>query len=195
MKEIAKDYKKYRWFFTSSGKLVMGGKNAEQNDELLKRVKKSKEEYYVMHTSHPGSPFSVIIGKLEKISKNDLDECAIFTGCFSRAWKDGKKKTKVHIFNSEQLYKDKNMKEGTWGVRGKVKEKEVELNLVLTKQDNVYRAVPEKTVPKKDMLLKISPGSVDKAKILEKLRIEIDDDFPEEQMLSALPSGGIRIVR
>ena len=30
-----KSYEKYKWFVTSSGKLVMGGKNAEQNEEIM----------------------------------------------------------------------------------------------------------------------------------------------------------------
>ena len=32
-KEI--DYKKFRWFFTSSGLLVVGGKSAEQNEAVV----------------------------------------------------------------------------------------------------------------------------------------------------------------
>lgn len=40
--EDFQDYLKYRWFFNSSGKLVVGGKNAAQNDELLSRIKKNK---------------------------------------------------------------------------------------------------------------------------------------------------------
>ena len=77
-------YKKYRWFFTSAGKLVIGGKSAEQNDELLLGIKNFEEELIVMHTAEPGSPFSVIMSEIKKISKKDLEECAIFTGCFSR---------------------------------------------------------------------------------------------------------------
>ena len=33
---MEKDYKKYRWFFTSSDNLVIGGKSAEQNEEIMK---------------------------------------------------------------------------------------------------------------------------------------------------------------
>lgn len=190
-----KNYTKYRWFFTSSGNLVVGGKNAEQNDELLKEIKKTKKEYYVMHTSHSGSPFSVIMGDFDKVSKKDLDECAIFTGCFSKAWKEGRKKTGVHVFSSGQIYKDKNMKTGTWGVRGKVKEKEVELKLVFAVQENHLRAVPEESVKKKEALLRISPGKTDKSKMIEKFMIELDEKFKSDEILGALPAGGVKIIR
>jgi len=182
-----KDYKKYRWFYTSSDKLVVGGKNAEQNDELLKRLKKSDKEYWVMHTSHPGSPFCAIIS--EKTSKKDLEECATFTGCFSKAWKMRKKKTKVDIFKLSQIFKGKRMKIGTWGVKGKIKTLEVELKLVLVKQKKVYRAVPEKTNKKG---LKISPGNVDKKDMIIKLIIELGE-VKKDELMSALPAGGIKI--
>jgi len=189
-----KDYKKYKWFYTSSGKLVVGGKSAEQNDELLKRITESDKEYYVMHTSHPGSPFCVVVENIKKTIKKDLDECAIFTGCFSKAWKQRKKVTEVHIFKSNQLSKQKGMKTGTWRVIGKVKKVQVNLKLALTKQKGVYRAVPEKTVHKKDVLLTICSGKVDKKDMVAKFVIELEDSkLQENELMAALPAGGVRI--
>ena len=116
-----KDYKKYKWFYTSSDKLVVGGKSAKQNDELLRKIKRMKGNLYIMHTSHPGSPFSAIISDPKTVKKTDLEECAIFTGAFSRAWKKGMKKTNIHIFRKNQISKEKNMKEGMWRVTGNIK--------------------------------------------------------------------------
>ncbi len=190
-----KNHRKYRWFFTSNGKLVVGGKNAEQNEEILRSIKKSGKEHYVMHTSHPGSPFSVIFSEANKVTKKDIEECAIFTGCFSRAWREGRKKTKVHIFKSTQLYKTGEMKTGTWGVKGEIKEAEVELELAFTKQEGVLRAVPYVNLKKKDIFLKISPGETDKTKMIEKLRIELEENISLEEILNALPAGGVKIIR
>ena len=136
-----RDYKKYRWFYTSSGKLVVGGKSSSQNDELIKKLKAAKRNFIVMHTSSPGSPFSVILS--DDIDIKDKKECAVFTACFSRAWKQRKKRAKVDIFTFSQLYKLKEMKTGTWGVKGKVQRVIVGLSLVLTKQNSSLRAVPE----------------------------------------------------
>ena len=33
------NYQKFRWFYTSSGILVIGGKSAEQNEEIIKQAK------------------------------------------------------------------------------------------------------------------------------------------------------------
>ena len=93
------DYEKYRWFYTSNNHLVIGGKNAEQNEELVKRYIKIKPKYIVMHTKNPGSPFSIILS--DNPTERDLEETAIFTGCFSRAWRENQKKSIIDIFLAE----------------------------------------------------------------------------------------------
>lgn len=190
-----KDYKKYRWFFTSSGKLVIGGKSASQNDELLFRLKESKEDLILMHTSHPGSPFSAIISDIDGLTTKDLAECAAFTGCFSRAWKEKRKLTKVHSFRLSEIRKDKTMKEGTWAVSSRPSEYAVELELVLTKQKNTYRAVPRFTPDEKEILLFLYPGALPKEKSAEKILKEIKEKpAKKDEILSAIPAGGFKII-
>ena len=197
LKENASDQMKipYRWFFTSTGKLVVGGKSSTQNDELLMKLKRSGKEYTVLHTTEPGSPFVVIRAPQSEISENDLDESAIFTGCFSRAWKLRKKKTTVDIFNLSQLFKTKEMKAGTWGIKGKIKRVSVKLELVLIKQEGKLRAVPEKTADGKNYFLKVRPGKNDKSDMLVKFQFELKQTFTQEELLAALPAGGVTIVR
>lgn len=188
------DYKKYRWFFTSTNKLVVGGKSSTQNDELLKKLKGMKKEYVVMHTSSPGSPFSIILSPESKLKPTDLEETAIFTGCFSRAWRENKNKARIDIFTLSQVSKPKGFPAGRWLVKEKIEKKEVELQLSLIKQDDTLRAVPEKTLKKSKPLLKIRPGKIDKTKMIIKIQMELSDSFSKEDLLSALPPGGVTIV-
>jgi len=184
------DYKKYKWFFTKSGKLVVGGKSAESNDALLTELKKMKKDLVVMHTQSPGSPFCAIISPIDLIGKSDLDECAIFTGCFSRAWKEGKNKTVVHMFKLNQLNKEKDMKSGTWNVKGKIKNFNVELKLAIAYQNDVLRAVPIRSVADDEIIFIVSPGKIDKTSVKiggAKLN--------KEQLISALPAGGVKILK
>lgn len=189
------NYQKYKWFYTSSKKLVIGGKSAKQNDELLKTLKREKEDYIVMHTSLPGSPFSVILSDIKKVTKSDLEQTAIFTGSFSRAWRSGKKRALVDIFKLSQLYKKADMKTGTWGVKSPIKTTEVSVSLVLAKQKEVLRAVPEGAVKKKDIILSIVPGKVNKEKMLPKFAVYLDGVASQQELLSALPAGGVAIVK
>src|SRR3989338_1642092 len=134
------NYKNYRWFFTSSEKLVVGGKSAIQNDELLNLICKDKNSYVVMHTHQPGSPFAVIISPASEVNEEDKDECGVFTASFSRAWRSGDKETVIDSFLSKQLYKSPSMKLGTWGVKPPIAHFKKELNLVLAEQKGILRA-------------------------------------------------------
>ncbi|MBU0907130.1 MAG: DUF814 domain-containing protein [Nanoarchaeota archaeon] len=189
------DYQKYRWFVTSSGKIVIGGKSSTQNDELLKQLKKEGTERMILHTSAPGSPFSIILAEFSDVTERDTEEATIFTGCFSRQWRDQAKKAEVDIFKLSEIYKLGSMKTGTWGVKGKINRMKVNLELVLTIQKDKLRAVPEITAKKKEVLLKIRPGKIDKREMLIKLHTLLPDKFTQEEILQALPPGGVSIVR
>lgn len=186
------NHKKYKWFYTKSGKLVVGGKNAESNDSLLRELKNMDKDLVVMHTKSPGSPFCAILCDVTEVNPSDIQECAIFTGCFSKAWKNGLKKTNVDMFHLSQLNKSPKMKSGTWSVTGKIQTHVVDLKLVLIMQEKAIRAVPEITAKKKDILASIVPGKIDKNEIVkESMFMELD----KEQLLSALPAGGIGIIK
>ncbi|VVB79546.1 Uncharacterised protein [uncultured archaeon] len=192
MEENSFNYKKYRWFFTKSEKLVYGGKSAEQNEEILNEIAKDKkEDYVIMHTKDPGSPFAIIVAPIKKISEEDLVETAVWTACFSRAWRMGKKKAVVDVFTKSQLYKMKSMKAGTWGVKGKVERKDAQLKLVLTLQKGIVRAVPfESLNPEDKIISEVFPGKIPKEIFSKVIADKIKK--PLEEVLMALPTGGFK---
>ncbi len=103
--------KNFRKAFTSSGKLMLAGKDAEQNELVVKQAGKDE---IVLHTKAAGSPFVNIRGKA---SKKDIKEAAIFCARFSRDWKKNKGNVEVHYFLGKDIYKTKGMKTGTFGVK------------------------------------------------------------------------------
>ena|SRR3989344_656189 len=116
---------KFHEFKTGSGKKILAGKSAEQNENLTSQfIGKSN---FIFHTAKPGSPFCVI---LEKPNKKDLKETAIFCASKSHDWRDNKKDVIVHVFNGKDIYKEKKMKIGTFGVKKfkiiKIKKEEIE---------------------------------------------------------------------
>jgi len=96
---------------TSSGKKVLAGKNAKNNEELVKQAEKNE---IVLHTAKPGSPFVSIKGKA---NKKDITESAIFCAKHSQDWRDNKGDVKIHVFTGNDVYKKKGMKVGTFGVK------------------------------------------------------------------------------
>ena len=104
---------KFREFYTSSKKLILCGKSAEQNEELIK--KNLSPEETVLHTRAPGSPFCVI--KNNKPTTKDIKETAIICAAFSKDWKKNKKNVEVHVFKASTISKQKGMKPGTFSVK------------------------------------------------------------------------------
>ncbi len=117
---------KFREFETGSGKKVLAGKDAGQNEELVKQfIGKGNK---IFHTAAPGSPFCVIEDL--KPNKKDIKETAVFCASKSQDWRDNKNDVNVHAFTGKDTYKEKRMKAGMFGVRKfeniKVKKKEIE---------------------------------------------------------------------
>lgn len=187
----AKNYENYRWFFTSSGKLVVGGKSDEQNELALKNF--LKPDYTVIHTKAPGSPFMII--QAENPSKKDLEETAVFCGCFSKQWKTGKKQIEMDVFKGNQIYKNRLMKLGTFGVSGKKQTMKIKPELVLIFQKGKLRAVPKTTKEKK--LIEIKPGKLSKKEAVEKIARKIKDKFhlpiTKDEIMQAIPSDKLSV--
>ena len=179
-KEI--DYQKFRWFFTSSGALVIGGKSADQNEEVVKRA---KDDDILLHTEDPGSPFCVIVDDVEETEK-DVHEAAIFCASLSQAWKKKKKEIEVSIFRKDQVYKLKSMKKGTFGVRGAEQKVKIVPKLYLTFKEGRLRCVPFET-----NIAIITPGDMKKEQAAEIISAKMK--IKKDEVLSALPPDKIAI--
>lgn len=115
----------YRKFITHSGTKVLAGKDAKQNEILVKEY--IGKNNIIMHTAKPGSPFCIIT---EKLRKGDKKETAKFCAKRSKDWRDNKDDVIVHIFTGKDIRKKKDMKIGTFGIKKfkviKIKKSEIE---------------------------------------------------------------------
>ena len=114
---------KFREHTTRKGTLLLAGKNAKNNEELIEQV---QPEEVVLHTEASGSPFVNIKGKPRF---GDVKEAAVFCASHSQDWRDNKNDILVHKFLGKDIYKDKRMKTGTFGIKKfkviKVKKKDI----------------------------------------------------------------------
>jgi predicted ribosome quality control (RQC) complex YloA/Tae2 family protein len=108
---------KFREIKISSGINILLGKDAENNDELVKQFK--GKENTIMHTVAPGSPFCVI----EDLNPNqkDIKEAAVFCAEKSQDWRDNKGDVKIHVFTGKDVKKPLLAKKGTWKITKKAK--------------------------------------------------------------------------
>ncbi|HET6399199.1 MAG TPA: ribosome rescue protein RqcH [Candidatus Thermoplasmatota archaeon] len=80
-------FESYRWTLTPSGLLAVGGRNAAQNDAVVKKYLRDGDRY--VHADIHGAP-SVVLRDLEhqtEPSEEDLRAAGQFAVCASRAWR------------------------------------------------------------------------------------------------------------
>jgi len=118
---------KPREFILSTGTKILLGKNAENNDELVKKFK--GKENIILHTVEPGSPFCVI-EKL-KPTKEEIYLSGSICAAKSQDWRDNKSDVEMHLFSGKDIRKPLIKKTGTWKIKGKpkvikIKKKDIE---------------------------------------------------------------------
>jgi hypothetical protein len=117
-------FEKFRWFTSSDGFLVIGGRDASTNEIVIK--KHAEENDVVFHTDMAGSPFVVVKrdGK-ENVPDSTLEEAADFTAVFSRGWKQGMATLPVFCAKPSQVSKTPNpgesLAKGAFVIRGELK--------------------------------------------------------------------------
>jgi len=80
-------YEKFRWFISSDGYLIIGGRDATSNEIIFK--KHIDQNDLVFHTNFPGSPLLVIKNpNNQKIPSSTIIEASEFAATYSRAWKE-----------------------------------------------------------------------------------------------------------
>jgi len=80
-------YEKFRWFISSDGYLIIGGRDASSNEIIFKKYIDLDD--LVFHTNFPGSALVVIKNtEGKKIPLNTIQETSNFVASFSRAWKE-----------------------------------------------------------------------------------------------------------
>ncbi|NPA22344.1 MAG: DUF814 domain-containing protein [Candidatus Micrarchaeota archaeon] len=95
-------YERFNWSFTSEGKLVLIGKDAPQNEVLVRRYLEPKDLFF--HADIQGAS-TVILKKGQEASERELLEAAQLAASYSRAWKEGLTTVNVYAVKPEQVKK------------------------------------------------------------------------------------------
>ncbi len=95
-------YEKFRWFNSSDGFLIIGGRDAASNEIVFKKYLDPYD--LVFHTNFPGSPLVIIKNSEDKeIPPNTIEETSEFVASFSRAWKENWGVVDTFYVNSNQI--------------------------------------------------------------------------------------------
>lgn len=121
IKITKKWFERYRWFFSSNGLLCVAGKNARNNETIVKRYARPQD--LVMHVDIQGSPFVVIRNdqKLAVIPAETIYEAAEFAAAYSRAWDQKVASISVYYIKPEQVVKEGGLPLGSFVIHGERK--------------------------------------------------------------------------
>jgi len=120
-------FDRFRWFRTSTGYLVIGGRNADQNEELVKKYMGKHDRFF--HTQAHGGPVTILkaSGPSESadpvdFSEETLREAAQFAVSYSSDWKDGRGAGDAYMVEPDQVSKTPEsgeyIEKGSFVIRG-----------------------------------------------------------------------------
>lgn len=96
-------FETYHWMMTSDGFLVVGGRNASQNEILFK--KRIDAEDIVLHAEIHGAPLTIVKSDGKKITPLAIREAGEFAAAYSSGWKAGLAGVDVYWIKPEQVSK------------------------------------------------------------------------------------------
>ncbi len=113
-------YDRFRWFISSDGFLVVGGRDADTNEELVKKYMEKRD--IVFHTQSPGAPMTIIKTEGKEVPQSTLYEVAVFEVSYSSVWKSGHFSGDCYWIRPEQVSKTPEsgeyLRKGSFVIRG-----------------------------------------------------------------------------
>ena len=210
-------YERYRWFETSDGHLVIGGRDASSNSAVIR--KHMDENDIVFHAEIHGSPFFIVknVKNLEKENSDLIREAAQATVSFSRAWKDGLASGDAYWVFPNQVKKGaptgQFLPKGSFVIEGKrnfCRGIELKLSMGFIQIEKRYRIVcgPSSAINKRSLVFaSLVPGGLDPMNLAKKIKSEfiriISDNDPAlanylkqivlDEFIRMLPAGQSKI--
>jgi predicted ribosome quality control (RQC) complex YloA/Tae2 family protein len=211
-------YERYRWFVTTDGHLVLGGRDASSNSAVIR--KHMTENDIVFHAEIHGSPFFLVKDARNQENGNFVDETAQATVSFSRAWKDGLSSGDAYWVFPNQVKKGaptgQYLPKGSFVIEGKrnfCKGVELKLSIGLIQiENNRYTIVcgPSNAIRTRSLVFaSLLPGGSDPMNLAKKVKSEFvrvisefDSDLADylkkivlDEFIRMLPSGQSKIER
>lgn len=192
-------FERYKWFITSSGKLVIGGRDAHTNDNIVKKHLKEKDVY--VHTDVHGAP-SVILKDGSVAAPEELKEACIFALTQSKAWVAALMEGAAFWVYPDQVSKTPNPGEfvprGAFVIRGKRNyehhlKMELGIGEVFYEGHRKIMCGPAELFEHSDKYMILNPGRGKSGRKSGELAKEFQ--VPEEEISRILPPGDVEIIK
>ncbi len=198
VKKNLKWYEKLRWFISSNNILVVGGRDANSNENIVKKYLEPNDIY--LHADIHGATSTAIKLNGQKLNDTILKESGEFAASFSSAWSMGFTSQDVFWVHPDQVSKTPEAGEflakGSFVIRGHrnyIRGARVKLAIgIVDYEGKRIMAGPIEAVEAHcDNYVVIKPGFTKKEAIAKKIigKINEDDLLTLDDIIRVLPSG------
>ncbi|WP_461864709.1 ribosome rescue protein RqcH [Thermococcus sp.] len=197
-------FEKFRWFISSEGFLVLGGKDATTNEMLIKKHMEEKDLY--CHADVYGAPH-VVIKNGRKAGERTIFEACQFAVSMSKAWSRGVYSEDAYWAYPEQVTKKtpsgEYLGKGAFMVYGKRNwlhglPLKLAVGVISYEGDEFVVCAPVDAIKvHTDRYVVIRPGSLRKSELVKKIKHIFEKwghKIREEEIMAVLPPGSGEIV-
>ena len=198
VKKNLKWYEKLRWFLSSDGTLVVGGRDANSNENVVKKYLEPNDIY--LHADIHGASSTAIKLNGSELNDNLLKESGEFAASFSSAWSLGFTSQDVFWVHPDQVSKTPESGEflakGSFVIRGHrnyIRGARVKLAIGIVDYEGkrIMIGPIEAVEAHCENYVVIKPGYTKKEAIAKKIihKINEDDLLTLDDIIRVLPSG------
>jgi len=203
VKKELKWFEKLRWFLSSDGFLVIGGRDANTNEIVVKKYMEDNDIYF--HSDIHGAPSVVVKSEGREIPETTIEEAASFAASYSSAWSKGFGSQDVYWVHPDQVSKTPQSGEfvpkGAFIIRGsrnyiRAAALLIAVGVVDYEGERIMAGPLDALKKYTDKYVIIKPGYTKKEALSREILRKIDEErvFTLEDMIRVLPSGKADIV-
>ncbi|NHN59392.1 MULTISPECIES: ribosome rescue protein RqcH [Halorussus] len=210
-------YERFRWFRTGDDFLVIGGRNADQNEELVQKYLEGNDLFF--HTQAHGGPVTILKTSDPSEPSRDVDvpdqskrEAAQFAVSYSSVWKDSRFSGDAYVVTPDQVSKTPEsgeyLEKGGFAIRGdrtyfRDVAVGVAVGIACEPHTRVLGGPPSAVVPRVETHVEVEPGRYAQGDVAKRIYRRFRERFADTSFVRKvaspdliqefLPPGGSRM--
>jgi predicted ribosome quality control (RQC) complex YloA/Tae2 family protein len=210
-RELRHWYERYLWFKSSDGFFVVAGRDASQNEALVRRYLEDRDLFF--HADIVGAAVVIVKSEGKDVPLTTIEEAAQFAACYSKAWKAGFASIDVYWVYGGQVSKTppsgEYLSKGSFMIRGdrnyvRGVELKLAMGLVVRGGETLVVSGPPSAIAREAAAyVTLVPGDEERGRVARRIAkifnehlraIGFKGTVVADEVIRVLPPGAARIV-